>query len=330
VRGPGISNGISNGISGTASSKNFTMLFHAADWLPTFMQIAGLSPSIAAGIDGISQWPALTSGVDDSAAMKSARALSAERVIVHKMSSKFGPTGEILAATFRVGALKLIVGFPGDDKSTFGAHGEKCTGGCWCPPPDPSTGVRSCVGPTQPPVLTRQQRVSTRISNKRISNKRISNKRGGALLDGPDQTDVVALTKDPPSASCAAACKATGCAMAGTASRCAECLLEYNTNHSGVLASAGCRVPPNGKDLKHWCNGSVRPPLPTPAPGPPPPAPPSPLPTPLPCMASPCLFNITVRTSCLTPHASHLMLGARLSMCLLTAGPCSDHVHPPL
>jgi hypothetical protein len=72
---------------------------------------------------------------------------------------------------------------------------------------------------------------------------------------------------------------------------CAECLLHF----SAALAEAGCHVPPDGKDLRHWCNNQDPPPAPTPPTPPPPPIPPTP-PTPagrLPCSGGvPCLFNI--------------------------------------
>jgi hypothetical protein len=206
--------------------------------------------------------------------MTSAKAAAAERVIVHKMSSKFDPQGQVLIATFRVGDLKLHVGFPGEDKSAFDKDGHKCNGGCWCPPPDPKTGVRVCVGPTQPPYISLS---------------------GNGDEHGTQVT--VTSANDPPSTSCAAACNITSCASSavagGSAKVCVTCLLSYNANHSGALIKAGCRVPPTGKDIKHWCNNAVDPPAPSPSPGPPSP---SPAPTPLPCVASPCLFNITVRS----------------------------------
>ena len=216
---------------------NNSVLSHAADWLPTILGAVGLNASAyAPGIDGVNLWPDLigTPGVRN-----------VSREIVHKMGIhdnwKF-------SATLRVGHLKLHVGFPGDDKGA-----KPCTGGCYCPLPDPATGVRTCV--RHPPGVLATTNISSR--------------------------------KDPPSPACAAACKAVSpsCTLASGPHECAECLLP----HAATLHAAGCRVPPKGKDLRHWCNAQYHP-----APSPAPPAPaPSPQPSELPCSKTPCLFNIT-------------------------------------
>ena len=219
---------------------NTSELMHAVDWLPTILGAVGVpnASSFAGDIDGVNQWPLLAGG-------GSARDTLPPREIVHKMgvhnqSNKF-------TATLRVGELKLHVGFPGDDKGAA-----PCMGGCYCPVPDPYTGVRTCVN------LARSGSAGSMGAN-------------------------------PPSAACASACAAVSpsCAAAGSAKECAACLAP----HSSALVAAGCRVPPNGKDLKHWCNSAVRTPTPPPSPGPPtpPPIPPSALP----CVSTPCLFNIT-------------------------------------
>ena len=153
------------------------------------------------------------------------------RIIVHKMSAKAG-NSSAFSATIRVGDLKLLAGFPGDDKSTT-QQTPPCRGGCWCPVPDPQTGMRTCV------------RLDV-----------------GSSVQQHDFG--VGVGNDPPSAQCAAACAAVpDCGSMAKTSRsaCAMCLL----SHNATLATAGCRTPPAGRDLKHWCNNLNPGPSPAPA-----------------------------------------------------------------
>ena len=242
---------------------------HAADWLPTIFGALELNLSThAADLDGQNAWPAISDALQDAGGDGGSTGTGVggvggeERVIVHKMSAK-ASNSSAFSATLRVGDLKLLVGFPGDDKSTA-QQNPPCRGGCWCPVPDTQTGVRTCV-------------------------------RLDAGSGVRQHNFGLGASKDPPSAQCAAACASVpGCGSMARSSRsaCAKCLLLHNV----TLAAAGCRVPPVGKDLKHWCNNINPVPSPAPGPGPgpgPAPTPRPPAPTALPCEQSPCLFNIT-------------------------------------
>ena len=262
-----------------AQGGNATALMHACDLLPTILGAMGVpnASHFVEGIDGVDQWPLLSTGAP--AAQQNGGPPPSPREIVHKMGQHTQGDGEF-TATLRIGDLKLHVGFPGDDKGA-----KPCTGGCYCPLPDPRTGVRKCVNST--------------------ASSRGNPERG--------------VQADPPSAVCAAACAAVSpsCAAAGSAKACVACLAP----HSSALAAAGCRVPPGGKDLKHWCNGAV-PSLPTPPPSPAPP------PSLLPCVVTPCLYNITadpLETHDLAPSAPNTvaqMLGrARELQAGLVASP---------
>jgi arylsulfatase A-like enzyme len=67
-------------------------LFHAADWMPTILSVAGLSHED--GLDGIDQWPAI----------KGLAKPPRDEVIIHVDTSSFGMTGAI-----RRGRWKLLL-----------------------------------------------------------------------------------------------------------------------------------------------------------------------------------------------------------------------------
>jgi hypothetical protein len=106
--------------------------------------------------------------------------------VPHQIPSKGGPDdeatpnpagesdGTALLGVLRVGNWKLLAGFPGQSTKSG------CLGGCWCPVPDPTTGVERCVAP---PSLAATTAVAT-----------------------------PAVERQPPGRACAAAMNATGCA----------------------------------------------------------------------------------------------------------------------
>ena len=206
-------------------------LAHAVDWAPTILEIAGVvsgAKSMGA-IDGLSLLPMLSGGT------------ASRNEIPHSVPKANG-TGVL-----RQGVFKLIAGFPGDGSKNG------CTGGCWCPLPDPKTGVQTCIPPPNHTI---------------------------AASSAPAPADV-AERNDPPSSRCAVAMNATGCgATTHTSKACSICSKAFNA----TLSKAGCRQ----KDPKHWCNNNIQPPGP-PAPSPPTPSPPS---ESMPCGIAPCLFNI--------------------------------------
>jgi hypothetical protein len=188
-------------------------LAHAVDWAPTVLEIAGVTAGASSMgvIDGVSLLPMLSGG-------------TASRTEIPHSIPKINGTGVL-----RQGVFKLIAGFPGDGSKNG------CTGGCWCPLPDPKTGVQTCIAP---PTKTME----------------------------PSSTAASAVAierNDPPSKQCAAAMNATGCgATTHTSKACSICSRAFNSS----LSKAGCRQ----KDPKHWCN-NIQPLGPTPPPAPSPP-----------------------------------------------------------
>ncbi|GFR29148.1 arylsulfatase B [Trichonephila clavata] len=84
-------------VSGSQLKKSYVndKLFHAVDWFPTFLQIAGAKP--VPGIDGLSQWNAIK---EDREAVRNE--------IVYNIYDLDSPR-----AAIRVANYKLIQGFPG-------------------------------------------------------------------------------------------------------------------------------------------------------------------------------------------------------------------------
>jgi hypothetical protein len=209
---------------------NVSGLSHACDWAPTLLQIAGVPVSALGTIDGVSLLPMILGG-------------RAVRTEIPHVVSKVNGTGVL-----RVGDYKLVAGFPGESTKSG------CHGGCWCPVPDPETGIQTCIPPLR-------------------------------SADGELRSSEVEAALKPPSASCAAAMNATGCGRVrpSTSKACNRCALNFNRS----LAKAGCCE----KCPKHWCNNEVGPPSPPPPPSPSPPAPGPP--DDRPCAAAPCLFDIS-------------------------------------
>lgn len=233
----------------TRSNVNATGLMSSADWYRTIERLivggGGAGRGHAAGPGG-------ANSVDQLAMINGAVASARDELaisIASKATGKSALRGGGAGATG--GEMKLLVNFPGQSTKTG------CAGGCWCPLPDPRSGVQTCVPPLPPPNAS--------------------------------------LSKNPPSAECAAAMLATGCGAQTSSRACATCAKAQQFNAS--LSAAGCRW--WEKDLKHWCNNHCAgcpppsPPTPTP-PGPSPPGPSPPSPTRLPCeLPHPCLFNIS-------------------------------------
>lgn len=237
-------------------------LSHACDWAPTLLEIAGYDkssePKPMGSIDGISLLPMLSGSSSNP------------RTEIPHSVPETNATGVL-----RQGKYKLIAGFPGDGSKNG------CTGGCWsdnkrnfafnypicqdyasskwkfetsvgqpfanrCPLPDPETGVQTCVSPST----------------------------NSTVVVSPNQRS----KSDPPSARCAAAMNATGCAVTTRTSKsCSICSRSFNVS----LSHAGCRL----KDPKHYCNNHMHPVFP-PGPSPSPPA------DGMPCNTMPCLFDI--------------------------------------
>eukprot|EP01052_Picozoa_sp_SAG31_P021695 SAG31_NODE_1690_length_7524_cov_2.991919_5_plen_279_part_00 len=186
-------------------------LAHAVDFAPTLLEVAKVDVSaMGAKIDGISVMPMLFGET------------GSRSEIPHSIP-KTNRTGVL-----RSGDYKVIAGFPGDGSKNG------CVGGCWCPLPDPETGVQTCEPP--PSQVFRTHDIGLPFF--RISGD------------------------SPPSAKCATAMNATGCNVMDGARACAQCSEKFNAS----LKAAGC----GGKDPKHWCNNHVGPaPAPAPSPSPP-------------------------------------------------------------
>ena len=190
-----------------------------------------------AGVDGVSLLSLLSGG-------RSPRTEVPLSVPSGSRNSKQG--------VLRLGDYKLLAGFPGQSTKSG------CVGGCWCPVPDPTTGVETCVAPVLP-------------------NSRSSGSGSGSGSGGDERGD----DRGPPGVARSVAMNATGCLQrcGGSARKCGQCAVD---GFNASLAKAGCKL----KDPKHWCNNHV---------GPAPPGPPPPPPAgAMPCSVRPCLYDISV------------------------------------
>ena len=237
------------GVGITRHGVNATGLMSAADWWATIVRLASAGSAAEAAAITAAASRGKSDSIDQLDMINGEVATArAELPISVALKQSDGSTIKGKSA-LRINEMKLLDGFPGQSTKTG------CTGGCWCPLPDPDTGIQQCFPPQRP----------------------------------PSEGDV-ALLGDPPSAACAAAMVGTGCGTQTSTRLCNTCAQQPKWNAS--LTKAGCRVKDPKHWCNGHCAGCTPPGPPPPGPAPSPPSP-SPPPSALPCEARPCLFNIS-------------------------------------